>query len=57
MTVCAHVTDDSHLTLRAWKLEESSHPGTMINQSDGMQQSWDRPACLGWLLLYETDFI
>lgn len=57
MTVCAHVTDNSHLTLRARKPEESSHPGTMINRSDGMQQSWDRPACLGWLLLYETDFI
>lgn len=51
MTGCAHVTYDGLLTLRAWKPEGNSHPGTIINQSDSLEQSWDR------LLLDRTDFI
>lgn len=57
MTGCAHVTYDGLLTLRAWKPKGSSHPGTIINQSDSLEQSWDRPACLWWLSLDKTDFI
>ena len=57
MTGCAHVTYDGLLTLRAWKPEGNSHPGTIINQSDSLEQSWDRPASQRRLSLDRTDFI
>ena len=57
MTGCAHVTYDGILTLMAWKLEGNNHPGTIIHQSDSLEQSWDRPAsCDGSHLTEQTLF-